>query len=133
MESNEFKKIFGEIARSHSFEKAHEGWFKEFPEVIQVLDLQKSNSYVKSKKLVKTDGGTIFLRQPDMYSDLLNLEASLDETERRDAIKHMFEQFLTPLSEKTSSKQAIKELHMKGDLFILPAVKEELGLPRAPA
>jgi hypothetical protein len=43
MQKNEFKKMFEEIANENEFEKAFEGWFREYPEVIQVLDLQKSN------------------------------------------------------------------------------------------
>ena len=43
MESNDFKKIFGEVAKGNGFERAHEGWFKEFSDIIQVLDLQRSN------------------------------------------------------------------------------------------
>lgn len=147
MESNDFKKLLDEVAKENGFEKAYEGWFKEFDEVILVLDLQKSNFgnnyylniklyiqgafgnvYVKSKKLVKIDGGDIFLRQPDNYSNLLDLDASLGNSERKAGIREMFNDFITPLSNKTSTKEGIKELYKKGALFILPAVKEELGI-----
>jgi hypothetical protein len=147
METTDFKKIFGEIAKENGFERAHEGWFKESPEVILVLDLQKSNfgnnyylniklfiqgtfgnTYSKSKKLVKTDGGNIFLRQPDNYSNLLNLDVSLEESDRKEGLRKMFSEFITPFSNKTNTKEGIKELHKKGELFILPAVKEELSI-----
>ncbi len=147
MERNDFKKMFGEIAKENGFERAYEGWFREFPEIIQVLDLQKSNygnyyylnikifiqgafgnKYTKSKQLVKTDGGDIFLRQTDNYSNLLNLDAPLEDDDRKNGLRKMFEDFIVPFSEKTNTKERIKELHKKGDLFILPAVKEELGI-----
>lgn len=147
MESDDFKKIFGEVAKENGFERAYEGWFKEFPEIIQVLDLQKSNygnyyylniklfiqgafgsKYVKSKKLVKTDGGDIFLRQPDNCSNLLDLDAPLEDTERKEGLQRMFNDFISPFSMKTTTKEGIKVLHNKGELFILPAVKKELGI-----
>lgn len=147
MESNDFKKLFGEIAKEYDFKRAYEGWFKEFPEIIQVLDLQKSNygnyyylniklyiqgvfgsKYVKSKQLVKIDGGDVFLRQPDNYSNLLDLDAPLEKNERKEGLRRMFNEFIMPFSNKTTTKEEIKELHRKGDLFILPAVKKELGI-----
>lgn len=147
MESNDFKKLFEEIAKEYDFKRAYEGWFKEFPEIIQVLDLQKSNygnyyylniklyiqgvfgsKYVKSKQLVKIDGGDVFLRQPDNYSNLLDLDAPLEKNERKEGLRRMFNEFIMPFSNKTTTKEEIKELHRKGDLFILPAVKKELGI-----
>jgi hypothetical protein len=147
METTDFKKMFGEVAKENGFERACEGWFKEFPEVIQVLDLQKSNygsyyylniklfvqgafgnEYVKSKKLVKVDGGDIFLRQPDNYSNLLDLDAPFEDSDRKEGLRKMFNEFIVPFSNKTSTKEDIRELHKKGELFILPAVKEELGI-----
>ena len=143
----EFKKMFGAIAKESGFERTYEAWFKESPEVILVLDLQKSNfgnnyylnvklfiqgtfgnTYSKSKKLVKTDGGNIFLRQPDNYSDLLNLDTALEDHERNDGLRKMFSEFITPFCNKTNTKEAIKEFHKKEGLFILPAVKEALGI-----
>jgi Domain of unknown function (DUF4304) len=147
MESDDFKKIFNDMAKENGFEKAYEGWFKEFPEVIQVLDLQKSNygkfyylnikffvqgvfgnKYTKSKKLVKIDGGNIFLRQPDQYSSSLDLDNSLEDSERIENLHKMFCDFIVPLSKNAFDKNSIKNLHKSGNLFILPAVKKELGI-----
>ena len=147
MESSEFKKIFNEVAKENGFEKAYEGWFKEFDEIIIVLDLQKSNfgnfyylniklfiqgvfgnKYIKNKQLVKLDVGDIFLRHPDIYSNLLDLDSSLEDNERKEGLIHMFKNFIVPFSNKTSTKEGIKELHKKGDIHILPAVQEELGI-----
>jgi len=43
MDTKEFKRLFDEVAKSHNFERAFGGWFKESHECIVVLDLQKSN------------------------------------------------------------------------------------------
>jgi hypothetical protein len=40
----------------------------------------------------------------------------------------MFNDFIVPFSSKTNTKEGIKELYKDGELFILPAVKEELGI-----
>jgi len=147
METTDFKKMFGEVAKENGFERAYEGWFKESPEVIMVLDLQKSNfgsyyylniklfiqgtfgnAYSKSKKLVKTDVGNIFLRQPDNYSNLLNLDDPLADNERKEGLKKMFNDFIVPFSNKANTKEGIKKFYKNEELFILPAVKEELGV-----
>ena len=52
----------------------------------------------------------------------------MQETERKEGIKKMFSDFISPLSNTTNTKSKIKELHKTGELFILPAVKEELGI-----
>jgi hypothetical protein len=86
MKSKEFKKLFGEVAKSNKFESAFGGWFKDSTESTIVLDLQKSNfgdyyelnikifvqgmfgnNYSRSKNLVKRDVGNIFRRQPPEY------------------------------------------------------------------
>jgi hypothetical protein len=147
METNEFKKIFGAISKESGFDRAFEGWFREFPEVIHVLALQRSNfgkyyylniklfiqgtfgnTYVKSKKLVKIDCGNIFLRQPNEYSNLLDLDLPLEDDERAEGLRQLFREYIIPLSNETTTRNGIIELHKKGDLFILPAVREQLGL-----
>ncbi len=147
METNEFKKMFGEIAKENGFERAFEGWFKEAPEVIHALDLQKSNygkyyylniklyihgvfenRYIKSKKLVKTDVGNVDERMPNNYSHLLNLDIPLENDVRMDGLRKMFANFVVPFCNKTSTRQGIIELNQKDELFIFPAVKKELGI-----
>lgn len=115
METSDFKKMFGEVSKENGFERAYEGWFRESPEVILVLDLQKSNfgnyyylniklfiqgafgnAYSKSKKLVKSDVGNIFLRQPDNYSNLLDLDAALEDSDRKNRLRKMFKDFIVP-------------------------------------
>lgn len=147
MNSRDFKKIFGEVANSHRFQRAFEGWFREFPELIQVLELQKSNysnlfylnvkffvqgmfgnEYVKSKNLTKRDIGNISFRQPVTYNNVFDLESSLNPNERKDALIRMFDEYLSPLSAKACCRDGIITLNRTGELYILPAVKKELGI-----
>ncbi len=147
MESRDFKQMFSDVAKDNGFEKAFEGWFKESDEIIHVLDLQKSNFgkfyylniklfiqgifgnvYEKSKKLVKTDVGNIFLRQPENYSCFLNLEEPLTDEDRKKGLQDLFNNFIVPLSINSSTKNGIRELHKKGALFVLPAAKKFLGI-----
>lgn len=148
MENKEFKKMFGGIAKENGFSSVYGGWFKEFEDVIQVIDLQKSNYgnyyylnfkifiqgmfgriHIKSKKMVKSEIGNIDARQPDQYSHLLDLEKPLSDSEREASLRELFTNFVVPLSNNTNSKEAIKALHAKGGLYIYGSVLEELGIP----
>lgn len=145
MDSKEFKKLFDTIARTNSFEKVFSGWFKESSECIVVLNLQKSNygdyydlnikvfvqgmfgnKYVKSKDLVKKHIGDIFMRQPNKYKDVLNFDTPMDDEKRKEKLEQLFNEFIVPFTDNTLSKSGIKELADKGEIYILPAVKEEL-------
>lgn len=146
MDSKEFKKIFSEFAKANGFENAFSGWFKESPESIIVLDLQKSNfgnyyelnikiyiqgmfgnKYVKSKDLVRRDTGDVFRRHPPEYKDVLNFEVAMDATTRKNRLEKLFSEFITPFSNKALSKSGIKELGQKGEIFLLPAIRKELA------
>lgn len=147
METKDFKKIFGDVAVANGFERAYEGWFKVFPEIIQVLELQKSNyghycylniklfiqgvfgkEYVKCKQLVKNLNGNIFLRQPDKYSNLFDLDVELNEDERKQGIEKLFSEYINPLTISTTNKADLINLYNKGGIEIWPGVKKELNL-----
>lgn len=139
--------MFGEIAKQYGFERAYEGWFKEFPEVIQVLGLQKSNysnlyylnikifiqgffgkQYKKSKLLVTNATASIFCRPGIQYSKFLDLENSLEYDDRKKGIELLFKDFIVPFFSNTSSKNDIIKFYKNDSFFILPAVKAELGI-----
>ncbi len=84
MESRDFKRLFSSVAKQSGFDFAFGGWFKETPECLIALHLQKSNFdnvfyinikiyiqnilgrvYIKSKKLISRDVGDI-LGEPRM-------------------------------------------------------------------
>lgn len=146
MDSKEFKNIFDEIAKSNGFEKAFGGWFRESPECIIVLDLQKSNfgdyyelnikvfvqgmfgnTYVKGKDLVKKHTGDIFTRQPNNYKNVFDFDTSMDDDKRKQGIEELFSEFIKPFTDKALSRQGLKELEVQEKIFLLPAVKEELA------
>lgn len=145
MDSKEFKKIFGEVAKSYGFERAFGGWFKDSAESIVVLDLQKSNfgdyyemnvkiyvqgmfgnSYSKSKNLVKRDIGNIFRRQPYEYRSVFDFDEPMNDEERNTDLIKLFSDFIVPFTDKALLKSGIKELAEKGEITLLPAVREEL-------
>lgn len=147
MESKEFKSLFDKIAKAHGYEKAFSGWFKESAECIAVLDLQKSNfgnyyelnikifirgvfgnRYTKDKKLVKRDTGDIFTRQPEDFKDVLDFDTSMDSDKRKQGIEALFKEFIDSFIDRALSRNGIKDLAQDGELFLLPAVKKELGL-----
>ncbi|MEY2650726.1 MAG: hypothetical protein RL608_1400 [Bacteroidota bacterium] len=146
MDSKDFKKVFGEVAKSNGFESAFGGWFKESAESIIVLDLQKSNygdyyemnikvyvqgmfgnSYTRNKDLVKKDTGDIFRRQPPEYKDVLDFDTPLDDEKRKERLAKLFSEFIAPFTKRALSKLGIKELAETGEITLLPAVKKELA------
>ena len=83
-DSEQFRKLFSEVAVARDFVWAHGGWFGESPECVIVLDQQKSNlgnyfelnikvfvqglfsvCYSRSKEMVKRLTGDVLLRPPD--------------------------------------------------------------------
>ena len=70
MNSKEFKKLFGEVAKSRGFENAFGGWFIDSPESIVVLDLQKSNyeDYYEMNLKIYIQGmfGNFYSRNKDL-------------------------------------------------------------------
>lgn len=145
MENNNFKKLLNEIAVKSGFESAFGGWFKESNECIVVLGLQKSNfgnyydinvktyiqgvfknQYVKSKDLVKKDVGNIFTCQPSLYNVVFDLESSISDDERKQKLEEFFVDFLIPFCDNALTKAGIKILEKREQIYLLPAVKEEL-------
>ena len=148
MNSKEFKNtVFDIVAKSNGFENAFGGWFKESSECIAVLELQKSNygdyyelnikiyiqgvfgnKYKKCKELVKQDTGDIFIRAPKTFKDVFDFDKTVDDSLRKDQLSLLFQEFIVPYTDKALSLTGIKQLSMHGDIFLLPAIKEELGM-----
>ncbi len=148
MDSREFKnKLFDSEAKANGFEKAFSGWIKESAECIAVLELQKSNygnyselnikiyiqgifgnQYKKSKELIKKDIGDIFTRAPHNYKDTFDFDKIMDDDLRKERLSSLFKEFIVPYTEKTLTVEGIKQLAKQGDIFLLPAIKEELGI-----
>lgn len=145
MNNQEFKKMFGEIAKTNAFGPAFGGWFKEGEECIVVLDLQKSNfgnyyrlmikiyvqgmfgnTYSKCKTLVKGDVGDIFTGPPPQYADIFHLEKPINDEQRIERLSKLFTELIVPLTDKALSKAGIRELAKEERISLLPAVRKEL-------
>ncbi|MFZ4863448.1 DUF4304 domain-containing protein [Sphingobacterium sp. Mn56C] len=144
MDSKEFKKLFGEVAKSNGFESAFGGWFKDSAESIVVLELQKSSfansnylnvkvfiqgafdrTYTPNKDLIKSSMGHITNQIRD--KEILDFDEPMDDDKRKGKLGQLFSEFIVPFAEKALSKSGIKELADKGEIILLPAVKEELA------
>jgi len=145
MNSKEFKSIFGNIAKENGFLQAFGGWYKESPECIAVLELQKSNFgdyyilnikifiqgsfdriYSPTKDLIKSPMGDITANETDAYRNIFNFDEPLDDSLRIDKLKELFKNHIVPFTTKTSTKLGIMELGANGQIFILSSVKKEL-------
>lgn len=146
MDSKEFKNVFGEIAKANEFKKAFSGWYKESPECIAILELQKSNfgdyyqlnikifiqgvfakSYVPSKDLIKGSMGHINSSETNDYKNVFDFDEPMDDTIRKERLEKLFKEHIVPFTNKTLFKSGIRELAEKGEIILLPAIKEELA------
>ncbi len=147
MDNKQFKKTFDTIAQKFHFEKAFGGWFKTSEECIVVLDLQKSNfgnyyklninifiqgmfgkHYIKQKELVKRDIGDVRSGVPKEFRDAFDLENSMDDSIRKQKLENLFIEYIVSFTNQTLTREGIKALAQNDNLFLLPAVKKELGL-----
>lgn len=146
MDSKEFKTVFGEVAKAHDFKKAFSGWYKESPECIAVLELQKSNfgdyyqlnikifiqgvfdrTYLPSKDLIKSSMGHVNFSETKEYKNIFDFDEPMDDSIRKERLEELFQNHIVPFTDKTLSKLGIRELAEKGEIFLLSAIKEELG------
>jgi hypothetical protein len=145
MDSKEFKKLFGEVAKAHEFKSAFGGWYKESAECIAVLELQKSNfgdyyqllikvfiqgafesMYAPNKDLIKSSMGHITANETLEYKAVLDFDEPMEDNIRKECLEKLFKNHIVPFTNRALSKAGIKELANKGEVFLLPALKEEL-------
>jgi hypothetical protein len=142
MQVKEFKSNFNYIAEQKGFVLLLNSLFKESEETIVSLDLQKSNygnSYYLNIKIfikgffsnnnlqkenLEKMTGDIFRREPKSFSDIFDLDSSMADEMKKDKLLNLFETFILPFCEKASSIKGIKELEEKGEILILPKIKE---------
>jgi hypothetical protein len=147
MNSKEFKKAFNKLAQSHGFASVFGGWYKESSECIVILELLKSNfgnyyqlliktfiqgafstSYTPNKELIKSSCGHITKSENPEYKDALDLDISMDDNSRIEQLGNLFQRQIMPFMDKALSKIGIAELAQNNEIYLLPAVKEELGV-----
>jgi hypothetical protein len=146
MNSKEFKKVFGEVAKSNGFKSAYGGWFKESAECIAVLELLKSNfgdyyqllikislqgafgrKYIPNKDLIKSSIGHITINETPEYKAILDFDEPMDDKVRNEGLEKLFQNHIVPFTDKTLLRSGIKELADKNEIILLPAVKDELA------
>jgi hypothetical protein len=145
LDSQQFKKLFSGVAVAHGFVRDHGGWFRESPECVVVLDLQKSNfgnnyhlnikifvqglfnsRYSRSKQMVKRLTGDAFLRPPGQFRPALDLDEPMKPNERVRAIDDLFNEFVTPISTEALTRAGLISLAERELVYLLPAVREQL-------
>lgn len=144
------KRTFAEITKSIGLETKFGGFVKETEEVVIVLSFQKSNystqvylniklyvqgifgkKYQLSRKMVVNDVGDVFRRVPKDYDEIFNLNTDLSDNARIEYLKKFIDEFLSGFVQQVSTVKGIMSLAEKGELFLLPAVKEALKNFRA--
>lgn len=146
MESKDFKREFGNLAKSAGFKAAFGRWYKESTECIVVLELQKSNfgnyyqllmkifiqgafgvHYAPDKELMKSSIGHVTINEPPKYTSVFDYDKQMVEGKRYMLLEELFENHIIPNTEMVMTKSGIRELATKGILYLLPAVKQELN------
>jgi len=145
MNNKIFKKTFDQIATSYGLEKGDGGWYRENGETLITLNLQKSNysnlyylnvktyiyglldlEYKPTKYWIVNHPGNVFIRQPNEYTQLFNLESDLSIQERESGLDSFFEDFLIPYIKTSSTIRGIKELSDKGKIYLFPEFESKL-------
>ncbi len=146
METKDFKKSFDDTATANGFEKQFGAWFKESTECIVCLILRKSNfsklyylrikvnfrhayglEFEKNKEWVKHDIADILVGPSREFDDLFDLEKEMPKDDRLKLMERLFGTDIHRLTEKLLYRDGIIELYKAGQIFLLPAVKLELG------
>jgi len=145
MQKKEFKNMFKEIVLESGFRFEFGGYYKQTNECIIVIDLQKSNygnyyqimlrffiqgifgkTYKLDKFLVKNDTGDVFRGAPNEYNRILDLDNEIDDQFRASKLKELFTQFIIPIVKIGERRDGLYKLGEAGDVYLLPAVKQEL-------
>ena len=146
IENKEFKKLFGEVAKSRGFQSIHGYWYVESVECILTLELLKSNfsnlyylnirtfihgifgkNYIKDKTLSK-GFGNITSRPPGKYHPFFDLDLAMESQVRKEGIESLFDEYLLPYSNQSLSRKGISELPDEDKRCIPLSVKEALNL-----
>lgn len=145
MNSKEFKTVFDEVAKSNNFSKSFGGWYKESPQCIAILELQKSNfgdyymlnikifiqglfdrKYSISKDLIKSSLGHANSNETLDYKEVFDFDNALDDQIRKEKLEKLFSNHIVPFTNKALSKAGIMKMHVEENLFLMETVKDQL-------
>jgi len=140
-----FKQLFSEAAIAGGFTHIYGGWFRESPECMVVLDLQRSafgqyfdvnikvfvrglfgESHARTKEMAKTLTGDVFVRPPERFRLALDLDEPMPWNERVQRVGGMFSEFINPLTSDALTRSGLVSLAARGLVHLLPAVREQL-------
>jgi hypothetical protein len=149
METQESRRSFDALARQSGFARARgANWVRQSPETVVAINLQRSNygrsyyvnfkvwmqgfagrTYVVDNDLL-SGTGHIFRRTPRDYEAALDLESELAQVDRLASLAEMFSTLLAPLARAFETQDGIRRcaLEQPGEIFLLPAVREYLGV-----
>jgi len=144
MDNKEFKLVFGKIAKTHNFRKVFGGWYKESPECLALLELQKSNfgnyyqpnikifiqgvfgkTYLPDKNLFNNSVGHVNSGVTKDFRNVFDFDAPIDDNLRVERLREIFDNHIVPFTDKALSKSVIRALAASGQIILLPAIKEE--------
>jgi len=147
MNIKEFKLLLDNSSELYGFEKYFGGWIKASTECIAVLELQKSKfgnfyylnikiyikglfkrNYMPSKELIKNPMGDLTSRETQLRNSTFNLDDPITDEQRKDDLEKILDTIIMPFVNQTSTRSGILELASQNKIFLLPAVKEELGV-----
>ena len=146
MKVKDLKGLLAEIGRLHGFEKLNGGWMLERSRCFIFLDLQKSRfgncfylnikafhqglfrEYTRLDKSFCNETGDVFIRQPNRYDRLFDLDLPVGDQVRRSMMEELFSEVVLPFAEKACSKSGLMEMEKEGRVYLLPEVKRRLGI-----
>src|SRR5699024_413920 len=82
-------------------------------------------TYTPNKDLIKSSMGHITSQIRD--KEILDLDEPINDEKRKADLAKLFSDFIVTFTDKALSKSGIRELADKGEITLLPAVKEELA------
>lgn len=145
MEASQFKTLLGSVAKAHGFTAAGGGWYRQTPAAFFILNLQKSNfgNYFELnlklflgielpgnptdlKKLVKSQSGDAFRRQPEEYRSAFDLDSALADSERRNLFERLFHELVDRIASASVDPAGILRLRDEGVIYLLPMVEARL-------
>lgn len=145
MTSKEFRKIFEKTAKKYGFKSMSGGCYKDSPECLTTLYLQKSDygdyfqlniniyvqgynnkHYIPDKNIVQLLLGQIKADAPHKYRNILDFDEEMEDDVRISRLEELFETYIIPLTDKGLSKQGIIELLKTKKFLVPPGFKEFL-------
>ena len=80
-----------------------------------------------NKELIKSSIGHITANETLEYKAVLDFDEPMEDNIRKERLEKLFTDHILVFTNRALSKAGIRDLADKGEVFLLPAVKEELA------